>query len=105
MIRGDTLAKFVKRIDEYIILETHYDFVVVNTEGEYENHSHFYTKKTCEKFIRMIRRRTIPLSPYFRESALRVSLDEKYKDSIVQKIEKDRNKPKLVRVQKGRVRK
>ena len=50
----------------------------------------------------MICRKQVPDSSYLRESAKRISRNEKYIDKINHKIEKDSQKPKYYKVNNGR---
>ena len=85
----------------YRIVERRYDYVLANTKGKYENHGHFAKEKDCHKMIGIINKKQVPYGSYMREAALRISTDEKYKADILHKIEKDKNKPKLIRINKG----
>lgn len=74
---------------------------IINLNGEYENHCHVKTKNTAELLIKLIRRKKVPKSNYLRQSAMRISLDEKYLNSINNKMDKDKQKQKYYNSQKG----
>lgn len=46
-------------------------------------------------------KKLVPKSSYLRNSALRISTDEKYKEKIEIKIEKDKQKKYYVNINKG----
>lgn len=50
---------------------------------------------------RLIKNKRVPKSKWLRKSAKRVTLDEKYQNEIDIKIEKDKQKPKYVNINKG----
>lgn len=56
----------------------------------------------CSMLIRLICRKQVPKSDYLRESAKRISRDEKYIQDIDNKIEKDRDRQKYVRSNMGK---
>lgn len=43
----------------------------------------------------------VPDSKYLRETVLRISLDDKYKEKVKNKIDKDRNKQQYININKG----
>lgn len=87
----------------YKIIQDSRGFVLINTEGEYENHGHLKKKKTCNLLIYLMERKIVPDSKYLRKTVLRVSTDEDYKDKVRRKIEKDQNRRYYINVNKGRV--
>lgn len=95
------MAKVVKRIKEFVILKDRRGYVVVNTRGSYDNHSHVKTEKTAELLINLINNRVVPNSPYLIESARRVTLDESYRISLETKQNRLQNKPKYININKG----
>jgi hypothetical protein len=75
-----------------------------NTKMEFQEksgHTHIYKEQTCRDLINWICNHTVPDSPYLRESAKRVSRDEKYIMLIEIKEEKERNKIKYYNVNRG----
>lgn len=81
---------------------------VFNVKGERENHSHInrgHKKKqikTAQMLIRLVRNKTVPKSHYLRQSALRLTRDVRYRYEILNKIEKDKQKPKFYNVGGGK---
>ncbi|MFW6029670.1 MAG: hypothetical protein ACOCRO_05385 [Halanaerobiales bacterium] len=71
-------------------------WILINKKGERKNHTHLKKKDTCHLLVRLICSGTVPDKGWLRKSALRVSLDPKYKQKIRIKIEKDKQKPKYV---------
>lgn len=71
--------------------------------GKYEHHGHVKYLGTCKKLIKMMNKKIIPDSNYLRGTVLRISLDKDYKDRIINKIEKDKQKPKFIKINKGLV--
>lgn len=60
-------------------------------------------RNICEMLISLICNKTIPKSDYLKESAKRLSRDEKYIQEIEIKKEKDKQKPKFIRVNRGKI--
>lgn len=46
-------------------------------------------------------KRIVPDSSYLRETVLRISMNKKYKDKVLRKIQKDQDKQKYINVNKG----
>ena len=99
----DSMGKLKFRFNEYIVLDEgpKRGHVIINTNGKYENHSHIHSLGACKKFLKLMDKKTIPNSPYLRESVLRISLDEKYKSDVQRKILKDKDKQKFFRPPKA----
>lgn len=66
-----------------------------------DEHTHIKTKKTCKDLIDMIYREKVPDSNYLKRSVLRICKNEKLLQAVRHKVEKDKQKPKFVRVCKG----
>ena len=66
--------------------------VIINSKGEYDNHSHIRKLGTCKMLLGLMEDKIVPDSDYLRESVLRLSLDEQYKQKIRNKIKKDKNR-------------
>lgn len=64
-------------------------------------HGHLKKLKTCKTLIKLIESNKVPDSPYLRECALRICRDDKYTDYIRRKIERDKERPKYVNINKG----
>ena len=80
-------------------------FMVINTKGTYEHHTHLKHYNTCELLIKLVCKQVVPDKPYLRTSAKRISRNKKYIQKIDNKIRKDNNKQKFVRVNRGLVQK
>lgn len=72
--------------------------------GRYENHGHVKKAKTAKMLIRLMKENKVPNSNYLRETVLRVSLDNKYKTKVKNKMAKDRDKQKYININKGIIR-
>jgi len=97
------MGRLVHRHKEFIVIEDDYNYgkhIVINTKGQYACHAHVHSLKTCKKLLILMDKKTVPFSSYLRGSALRLSLDYKYQDKILWKIEKDKQKLKFVKIQK-----
>ena len=88
--------------DKFKIIQDSRGFVLINTEGERENHAHLKKQSTCHLLIRLIGKKIVPRSEYLRGSCLRLTTDEDYRNKILQKCEKDREKPVYFNANKGR---
>jgi hypothetical protein len=79
--------------DKFKIIADSRGYVLINTNGEYEHHAHLKAYKTCKMLIRLIERKIVPISEYLRGSCLRLTLDEAYKETILRKQAKEKEKP------------
>ena len=95
------MSRIIYADDKYKILKNYSGCVLINKKGKYKNHGHFRKKETCFLMIKLMEKKEVPKSSYLRESALRISLDEKYKKNIQIKIKKDSNKKYYTNIQKG----
>ena len=95
------MSRVVGVIDEYKILQTSKDYIVVNTNGKYENHGHFKKLSTCYVIIRLIKRKTIPNKPFMLEAARRITIDEKYKEVLTNKQKKNKQRQYYFNPSKG----
>ncbi|MSU01958.1 hypothetical protein [Tissierella pigra] len=97
------MGKLVYTYKEFIVIEDDYKdgHIIINTKGKYHNHGHVKYLGTCKNLLKMIDKKIIPYSPYLRGTVLRISLDEKYKQRVLSKVDKDNQKPKFYKVQKG----
>lgn len=86
---------------DFVIKKHHNHYVLINTKGKRENHTHLNAVKTCEMLVGLVCRKTVPTSDYLKESARRISRDEKYCKKIKNKIEKDKNKQGFYKVNNG----
>lgn len=89
---GKMMAEFIDMIDGYKIQKGSRDYIVSNVNGKYENHGHFQKLSTCYVMVRLIRKNTIPKSPYLIEAARRITIDPKYKETLTHKLKKLKRK-------------
>lgn len=80
------------KVDKLNIIDCGNYFTIININGEYDNHCHIKKYKTANMLVNLILNKRVPKSKYLRESAKRVTLDERYKQDIDIKIEKDRDR-------------
>lgn len=89
-------------IDEFKIIKNgNRDYVVKNIKGEYENHGHVKRYETAKLLIRLINKKIVPKSLYLQNAALRLTTDEKYKEKLLNKQAKNKNKQQYFNVNKG----
>lgn len=86
------MSRVVGVINEYKILQNERDYVVVNTNGKYENHGHFKKLSTCYVIIRLLQRKTIPTKPFMIEAAKRITTDSAYKEALTIKQKKNKQR-------------
>jgi len=72
-------------------------WILYNSSGGYEHHSHFRNKKSANKCKCLLNKGILPSQPYFQESARRLFSDKEYKQ-----LERKHQKEKYINVQKGR---
>jgi hypothetical protein len=87
--------------DRFKILQDSRGFVLINLNGEYENHAHLRAEKTCGLLICLIGRKIVPKSSYLRESCRRLTIDMEYRQAIERKQAKDKEKPAYFNANKG----
>lgn len=76
-------------------------FTVSNLNADYKHHCHIDNKKSAELFKKQVERKIVPRGKYFRSCALRVTIDDSYRDKILIKIDKDKQKQKYYNSSKG----
>ena len=76
-------------------------FTVGNKNGNYDHHAHIDNRKSAELLKKQIERKIVPKGRYFRDCALRVTIDENYKTNIENKILKDKNRIHYFNPNKG----
>ena len=84
-------------------------YLVANTDGNYENHTHIPVRSrtgereynVCKHLILLLESKQIPRSKYLLTSAIRLTLDEKYKEQLLEV--QNRRKQKYVNANKGLV--
>lgn len=100
------MGRILHRHNEYMVIEEdNKGVVLINTAGVYSNHGHLKSLKAAKMMINLIERRIVPKSDYLKETALRVSLNDKYKTDILNKIEKNKNKQSFININKGIIKK
>jgi hypothetical protein len=95
------MSRIVEVVNEYKILQNKRDYIVVNTNGKYENHGHFKKLSTCYVIIRLLQRKTIPKSDYLLEAARRITTDSQYKQTLELKQEKNKQRQRYFNSNKG----
>lgn len=53
-------------------------YIIIRVGGEYEQHAHIKTKRTCDKLIKLIKSNKLPMSEYLQGSCKRLLTDEEY---------------------------
>lgn len=99
----DTMGKLVYTYKEFIVIEDDYKdgHIIINTLGKYENHGHLKRLKTAKLVIKLMKNQIIPDSDYLKGTILRISLNEKYKDRIRNKMLKNKEKTHYININKG----
>lgn len=87
--------------DKYKILKTGRDYTLINIHAEYSCHAHIQKVDTAFLLIRLIKKQIVPKSLYLQNAALRLTTDEKYKEKILNKQAKNKNKQQYFNVNKG----
>jgi hypothetical protein len=95
------MSEVVGAINEYKILQNERDYIVVNTNGKYENHGHFKKLSTCYVIIRLLQRKIIPRSTYLLEAARRITTDSQYKQTLELKQRKNKQRQRYFNSNKG----
>jgi len=86
---------------EYKIIHNNGDYTLININAEYSAHGHFKKESTCHLLIRLMRKGIVPKSKYLQNAVLRISTDESYKQKVLNKQEKNRNKTTYINVNHG----
>lgn len=88
-------------MERFNIIDCGKYFTVTNVNGTYDNHAHVKTKRTAKALVNIMTKKQMPYSDYLRKSAIRITTDDKYKERILNKIEKDKSKQKYININKG----
>lgn len=76
--------------------------VIHNTKGDFtEYHGHIKKLGTCKLLFKLMDKRIVPDSSYLRETVLRISMNKKYKDKVIRKIQKDKDRQQYININKG----
>lgn len=76
--------------------------IICNTKGDDSHHTHIKSIDTCKMLVKLVCKCQVPTSKYLRESAKRISRNEKYIQNIEVKQIKDSNKQKYYNVNIGK---
>lgn len=73
-------------VDDLHIINCGRYYTVVNKShyAKYKHHTHFNHIKGAKILKKLVEREIVPYSPYLAESALRVSINEDYKNKILE---------------------
>ncbi|OSA89116.1 UNVERIFIED_ORG: hypothetical protein B2H93_16805 [Clostridium botulinum] len=93
------MCMVINKIDNYEILKVHNGYIVKNLNGKYENHGHFKKLDTCYLIIDLVKNKKIPRSKYLIGSAIRLTTDEKYKNTL--ELKRNKLKDTYYNVNKG----
>jgi hypothetical protein len=91
----------------YKILRFKRYYLIANTQGSYSNHTHIKVRsrtgekeyKVCKTLVGLIENKRIPKSNYLLQSAIRLTLDEEYKEQLLEV--QQRRKQRYFNVNKG----
>ena len=95
------MSRVVEVINEYKILQKERDYIVVNTNGKYENHGHFKNLSACYTIIKLMQKKIIPKSDYLLEAARRITTDSNYKQILELKQLKNKQRQYYFNSNKG----
>ena len=94
---------------DFEVYITNSSLVIINTNGEYENHAHL-TKTvdsrgkvkldTAKALINIVTKKRVPKSNYLVTSAIRLTTDKEYKENLMCILDKRKNK-KYINTNKG----
>lgn len=87
--------------DDYKIIHNNRDYTLINLKGNYSNHGHFCKESSCFLLIRLMKKQIVPKSKYLQDAVLRISTDEKYKEKVLAKQAKDKDKSHYFNINKG----
>jgi hypothetical protein len=95
------MSRVIRVINEYKILQKERDYIVVNTNGKYENHGHFKNLSACYTIIKLMQKKTIPKSDYLLEAARRITTDSAYREALTIKQKKNKQRQRYFNSNKG----
>lgn len=103
-VKGVTYENVVYNDKGFIVQETGTRFSgkynnkyrVQNTYGTEDNHTHLHSLDKCKEVIAMVKHNKLPRTSkkYIIRSCYRLSIDDHYKDKVIQLLETKRNKGK-----------
>lgn len=88
--------------DKYKIIKSGRDYTLINIHGEYNCHAHMKKSDTCFLLIRLIEKQIVPKSLYLQNAVLRLITDESYREKILNKQAKNKNKQQYFNVNNGK---
>lgn len=96
------MARAVYTKYEYTVIKSKRGHVIINTKGIFEeNHAHVKHLSTCKKLLNLMDRKIVPDSDYLRGTTLRISLNDKYKDRVRDRMLKNKKKTHYININKG----
>ena len=96
------IGKIVLIHKSYIVTDNRRGHVIYNSEGTFENnHGHVKKLGTCKMLLNLIDKGIVPDSSYLRETVLRICIDSKYKDKVINRIKKDGSRQYYFNPNKG----
>lgn len=72
------------KYEDFKIIPYKDHFIIINTKGTREQHTHIKRWDTCKMLIKLVCKKRVPHSNYLKTSAKRISRNQKY----IEKIEK-----------------
>lgn len=88
--------------NEYLVIESKRGHTIMNMNGTFsDNHGHVKKLGTAKLLIGLMEKEIVPDSSYLRETAKRISLNERYIEKVKHKIEKDKNNQQYFNPNKG----
>ena len=87
--------------DEFKIIHNNRNYTLINLKGERENHGHLQKFETCLMLMRLMKKFIVPKSKYLQDAVLRISTDEIYRQKVLNKQVKDKNKTHYYNINKG----
>ena len=87
-----SMCRVIATIDKFKVLRTSRNYVVVNTMGGYEKHSHFDSYKGATTCIDLVLKHKIPKSRYLITAAKRLTIDDEYMAELERICERRMNK-------------
>lgn len=92
------MCRVMSSIDNFKVLQTGRDYVVVNASGGYENHSHFESYKGAVTCINLVKKKRVPKSGYLIKAAMRLTTDSDYRHHLERIGEKRGQKQRYINI-------
>lgn len=74
----------IDRESDFRIFQYKGEYVLYNIKGGESNHTHLGNYGVCKMLIKLICKEEIPRSDYLKESARRISRNDKYRKNILE---------------------